>query len=222
MPSIDIKKINWDFLTTIKGVISLLRDPGKTDSVYDIEDGLRHIKANQVILEHLRQDPSIAQIIAERYVGPPVDLEYLSKLPEESLGYAYASYIKSLGFDPNFYRPINIEDDVSYLLLRMRQTHDIWHVVSGFKTNVAGELQLKAFELAQNRRIISLILVAGGVLGTLFKSPEQLDALIDQIALGYRMGREAKPLLAQKWEEQWEKPLSQWRAELGINPSSVA
>jgi len=27
---------------------------------------------------------------------------------------------------------------------------------------------------------------------------------------------EAAPLVTQKWEEGWEKPLSQWRQELGI------
>ncbi len=30
------------------------------------------------------------------------------------------------------------------------------------------------------------------------------------------MGLQAKPLLAQKWEENWDKSLSEWRAALGI------
>ena len=33
-----------------------------------------------------------------------------------------------------------------------------------------------------------------------------------------KMGNECKPLLAVKWEEGWEKPVSRWREELGINP----
>jgi ubiquinone biosynthesis protein Coq4 len=33
-----------------------------------------------------------------------------------------------------------------------------------------------------------------------------------------KMGHECKPLLAVKWEEGWEKPVSQWREELGIKP----
>ncbi len=31
------------------------------------------------------------------------------------------------------------------------------------------------------------------------------------------MGLKAKPLLAQKWEEHWDKPLLEWRTELGID-----
>jgi ubiquinone biosynthesis protein COQ4 len=36
------------------------------------------------------------------------------------------------------------------------------------------------------------------------------------MALGYRSGMKARPFLAQKWEEQWSKPLNDWREELGI------
>ncbi|WP_268964580.1 Coq4 family protein [Nostoc sp. CMAA1605] len=56
---------------------------------------------------------------------------------------------------------------------------------------------------------------------TLINAPEQMDNLLTQIAIGYRMGAKAKPLIAQKWEENWDKPLSQWRSELGIEPTSV-
>ena len=36
----------------------------------------------------------------------------------------------------------------AYLAQRMRQTHDIWHVLTGYATDVAGEVQLQAFTLA--------------------------------------------------------------------------
>jgi len=45
--------------------------------------------------------------------------------------------------------------------------------------------------------------------------------LLDRIAVGYRMGAKAKPFLAQKWEENWEKPISQWRRELGVELAEV-
>ncbi|NKB17404.1 MAG: hypothetical protein HC770_03760 [Pseudanabaena sp. CRU_2_10] len=124
----------------------------------------------------------------------------------------------------NFYRQIEIEDDVSYVLLRMRQTHDIWHIVAGFTADVIGELGLKAFELAQTHRTMAAVLLAGGLLSTLFKSPENLDRLLDRIAVGYRMGTKTKPFLAQKWEDDWRKPLAAWRDELGVEimPTYIA
>jgi ubiquinone biosynthesis protein COQ4 len=207
---------NLDFLSTLKGVVTLLRDPTQTESVYDIEDGLRHTKATELAVEYVKSKPEVAVLFQERYLAPLVNLEDLLKLSPDSLGYVYATYIRDSGFDPNFYRLVKVEDDVSYFFLRMRQTHDIWHIVAGFSTDVFGELGLKAFELAQTHRTMSAMIIAGGLLSTLFKYPEQLDKLLDQIAIGYRLGAKAKPFFANKWEENWEKPLVEWRQELGI------
>lgn len=210
---------NLDFLSTLKGVVTLLRDPAQTESVYDVEDGLRHTKATELAVEYVKSKPNVAALFQERYLAPAVNLEDLLKLPTESLGYSYAIYIKDSGFDPNFYRLLKVEDDISYFLLRMRQTHDIWHIVAGFSTDVFGELGLKAFELAQTHRTMSAVLIAGGLLSTLFKHPEDLDKLLEQIAIGYRLGAKAKPFFAKKWEENWERPLLEWRQELGIEPT---
>ncbi len=212
---------NLDFLSTLKAVVSLLKDPGQTESVYDVEDGLRSTKATQLAVEFVKSKPRVAEIFQERYIAPPVDLEALIQLPQSSLGYAYGAYIKNSGFDPNFYRSLKVEDDISYFLLRMRQTHDIWHIVAGFGTDVAGELGLKAFELAQTHRTMSAVLIAGGLLSTLFKHPEELDNLLEQIAIGYRLGAKANPFFAQKWEENWERSLLDWQQELGVEPTKV-
>ncbi len=210
------RALNIDFLQTIKGAISLLRDPGQTESVYDIEDGLSKTEATKQAIAYLKTKPGVAAIIEERYLAPAPDLEALLQLPSDSLGYVYAKYITDSGFDPNFYRKVEINDDVSYVLFRLRQTHDLWHIVTGCNTDVIDELALKAFEIPQARRTMSVVLLAGGMLRVMFNNPEDLDRLLDRLAVMYRMGAKAQPFLAQKWEEGWEKPLSQWREELGI------
>ncbi|NJR40171.1 MAG: hypothetical protein HC781_16785 [Leptolyngbyaceae cyanobacterium CSU_1_4] len=205
-----------DVLSTLKGAMTLIRDPEKTDSVYDIEDGLQHIEATRLAVEFAKTQPGVTPLFSERYLAPPPDIAALLQLPPESLGYAYASYITKAGFDPNFYRKAEVTDDTTYFLMRMRQTHDIWHIVTNFGVDVMGELGLKAFELAQVRRPLAAMLVAGSVIETLLKKPAAMDKLLDVIPAGYRMGIQAQPLLAQKWEEDWEKPLSEWRSQLGI------
>lgn len=205
-----------DILSTLKGLITLIRDPEQTDSVYDIEDGLRHIEATQLAVDHAKAQPGVAQLFAERYIAPAPDIPGLLQLPAESLGYAYASYITKSGFDPNFYRKESIDDDISYYFMRMRQTHDIWHIVTQFGVDVNGELGLKAFELAQVRRPLAAMLLAGGIVETMLRTPEAMTALLEQIALGYRLGNQAQPLFAQKWEEDWQKPLAEWRTQLGL------
>jgi ubiquinone biosynthesis protein COQ4 len=211
----DLRRFNLDTLIVLKGVLSLVKDPTQTESVYDIEDGMKHSEAMAVATKHMLAEPGIMALAQEKYLAPIPDLQQLLQCSAGSLGHAYATYISTSGFDPAFYRSMSIEDDTSYLLLRLRQTHDIWHVVTGFSTDVPGELGLKAFELAQTRRTMAGILIAGGFLKCLLQTPAELDVLLDRIARGYRMGTHAKPLLAQKWEQHWDKPLAQWRSELG-------
>lgn len=210
------RALNLDFLQTLKGAIALFRDPTHTDSVYDIEDGLSKTKATEQAIKYVKSDPEVAQIISDRYLAPAPDIPALLKYPPESLGAIYAHYITDAGFDPSFYRKIEIVDDVSYVLYRLRQTHDIWHIVTDSTTDVVGELALKAFEIPQTRRTMSVVLLAGGILRTLFNHSEEIDLLMERVAIMYRMGARAKPFLAQRWEENWEKPLTQWRSELGV------
>ncbi|MGF1457631.1 MAG: Coq4 family protein [Leptolyngbyaceae cyanobacterium] len=214
------RQIDLDLLGVIRGAIKLVIDPSQTDSVYDVEDGLRNRRATTLAVEFVKERPEVAAIFAERYLTDPPDLNVLSQLPEQSLGYAYAHYLKSSGFEADFYRPISVDDDVSYFLLRMRQTHDIWHLVAGFDTDVPGELGLKAFELAQTRRPLSAVLLAGGVLSAVFKAPETIGPLLEQIAIGYRLGSAAHPFLAQKWEDHWARSLTEWRQQVNLTPMS--
>ncbi|AVH70295.1 Coq4 family protein [Nostoc sp. 'Lobaria pulmonaria (5183) cyanobiont'] len=211
------RRISHDFKTILKSMVCLFREPTNLEYIYNLEDELRSTQASLLAVEWLKTQPEVSLLIQERYIAPYPNIEVLLQYPEDSLGYAYASYIKKYGFDPSFYRQMQVEDDVSYVLLRSRQTHDIWHVVTGFKTDGLGELGLKAFELSQTRRNLAVFLVGGGLLSILVKSPDVLPDLLEKIAVGYTMGLKAKPLLAQKWEEHWEKPLLEWRTELGID-----
>jgi ubiquinone biosynthesis protein Coq4 len=199
-----------------QGIISLLQNPSNTLSVYDIEDSLKETCLQQLSLRYVKSDRATAKIIAQRYISPNPCLDTLLKLPEDSLGYHYATHLTKLNFDPNFYRQIQVNSDTDYLLLRLRQTHDIWHIVTGFGVDVTGELQLKAFELSQTRRPLAIVLLLGGLLGTLFSSPLSCQSLLTQIILAYRLGKNTRPFLAQKWELAWDKSLLVWRQELGI------
>ncbi|OKH49270.1 hypothetical protein NIES2101_21390 [Calothrix sp. HK-06] len=209
-------KLRLDFLTTLKGTVTLVLDPSRADATPDIEDGMIKLKATQVAIDYVKTIPGVAEIVQERYLAPAPDLVSLAKLPSGSLGRCFAEYIEQTGFDPNYYRALPITDDTSYVLTRLRQTHDIWHLVTGLSSSVNAELGLQAFCLAQIRIPLPILLIAGGLLRTLFTQPEELGLLLEQIAIGYRMGALAKPFLAQKWEENWDKPLVQLREELGV------
>lgn len=202
-------------LKTIKAVLILLSGSNEVGPVYDIEDGLKHTGVMKSSLDFMLAQPGVVQLAITQYIAPVPYLEALKRLPPGTLGREYAEFVVRHGFDPNFYRKMETNDISSYLLLRLRQTHDIWHVITGFDINVPDEIGLKAFELAQTRRPVAGVLVTGGFIKS-FLSSNDVNVMLAAIGKGYRMGLQAQPLLAQKWEDQWEKPLHELQAELGI------
>lgn len=205
------------YLATLKGVAGMLRNPEGTQSVFDIEDGLRDIDATKGMIEHLRKCDATAAMIDSRWLAPEQpDLDALSKLPKDTLGYGFADHILSHGYDPDYYRKIEVKDDTDYVMMRIRQTHDIWHIVTGLDVSRVGEVALKAFELAQMRRPMAAVICAGGVIRFMMKDPEEFPDLLDGISMGYRLGLGAELLLGQKWEENWDRPVSEWREQLSI------
>jgi len=94
----------------------------------------------------------------------------------------------------------------------MRQTHDLWHVVTGHNTDYAGEIALQAFTFGQVRAPSTLILSLTGTLKGLREKPGlPLDVLA-----AFRAGKAAKPLIAFPWEDHWSTPLAEVRAMLGL------
>ncbi len=157
----------------------------------------------------LREQPSID--------SAHVDFAALRRLPRTTLGGAYAAYLAENGLDPDvFQAPPGLPSMVAFVAKRMRQSHDLWHVLTGYRTDVAGEIALQAFSYAQLRMPVSLMI---SVAGTLRWAREPRIA---QMALeGYRRGRDAGWLPVQRWESLWERDLEALRAELRIAPARV-
>jgi ubiquinone biosynthesis protein Coq4 len=203
-------------LKTVEGFIAFANNPSQTEAVFDIADGIRHADLYHQFIEYAHSQPAVSQIIQERYFAPNVDLEDLLNTPLNSLGFHYAASMKQSGLQPDFYRKLKIEDDYSYVALRLRQTHDIWHIITGFSTDLAGEAGLQAFTLAQLRSPLSVAIMAALITHAL-KSSISLSPIVESMQRGWRMGEKAYPLLSQKWEKNWEKPVSEWRAELAVD-----
>lgn len=47
------------------------------------------------------------------------------------------------------------EEEQAYIITRLREVHDFWHVLFGCHTNVFGELSLKGLEFVQVRACVS-------------------------------------------------------------------
>jgi ubiquinone biosynthesis protein Coq4 len=205
-------------LLIVKSFTSMLFGDNSLQTVGELTDGLLATPAYDRVAQYLNQDSSCAALIRDRYIPPAHDLKTLLTLPPNSLGYIYAAQMKKLGFDPNLHAGMTVTSDAEYVELRLSQTHDLWHIVTGFGTSLIDEIGLQAFHLPQFPYPLATLLIANTLISTTLKTPEALPQLLEAIAQGFQMGKAAKPLFAQKWEEGWEKPLAQWQAELNIQP----
>ncbi|MBH8551282.1 hypothetical protein I8751_02560 [Nostocaceae cyanobacterium CENA357] len=191
---------------------------GNTDPVFDFEDALDQTEMAQLAVDKLKKIPEVNALFAERWLPAPFNLDDLAKLPEGTLGNVYANEMKARGFDPYFYKKVPVVDDISYLKMLWRSTHDIYHVVTGFDTDGIGEIGLQAFVLAQTPIPISVMLVSFGMVMTSLYQPAKFQNLMTEIARGYRLGSQTPgKFIAQKWDQLWDVPVNEIRGHLGVN-----
>lgn len=194
-------------------------DPGTgTDRVLGLIADIDDSGGKQKLLESLSEDPDVREAIARKPELGHIDVDALEELPVGTLGHAFAGYLRSHGFDVGDITPDPNDEgtDADYAVNHLRATHDIWHTVTGFGTDVAGELGLQAFYLAQIQGPVPLILLAGGLLNGLRQGPDEVARRMDLIAAGWRLGRAARPLFGVDWAARWDRPLTEIRSELAL------
>ncbi len=164
-----------------------------------------------------------------RYFPPTYDLDALEKLPADTLGHVYAVHMKSHGLTPDFYikyRNLSeaglkefFNDRVKYIRFRISQTHDIWHVLTGYDISSLGEAGLQGFYFGQFHSGFSVFIYLISLIASL--GARQYDSMEKSLELfyeGYRNGKQAKFLLSAKWEEHWTELLDEVRENYNVHP----
>lgn len=215
-------------------LVDLAAGAGKDpNNAFDLSDRFNNSRPMQLCLQAIQQDPASSELIKERFVGPPYDLESLLKLPKHSLGWTYAKVLSALGYDPQFYRtPTVFNSDAEYVSFRVYKTHDIHHILTGFMLDNLGELGVISVTAAQARFPGFIFLDIVSLLSNFFAADQlyhpdlapaeqgkTLGYAFNLISKGLEMGQAAKPLFPIKWEEGLDRPIDEWRQELNIHPA---
>ncbi len=204
-------------LRIIKSFYVLARDPNRLDQVFALADS----GANQALMEEvstfLERDPRLAAALVEQPRLGRVDLAELSRLPAGTLGHEFAAHMLRNGLDPAAIPVPDAPNDVWYVRTHLRETHDIWHVVTGMGTDVAGELALQAFYLAQMPSRLSSALMAMGLIHISAVRPEAREVVMNAIVHGWLVGQRSRPLFGVAWAKLWSTPLTEVRAQLGVD-----
>ncbi|MGZ5278634.1 MAG: Coq4 family protein [Pseudobdellovibrionaceae bacterium] len=210
-------QILWK-IRLVWALIRISSNPNNTPAVFAIGEAFYHLGATEAAREKLSSQPDSLEVIKSRKMLKPVNLQELQKLPPGTLGRVYADHMIGNNLDPNFYKTFEVTNDSIMAIMRLRQTHDLWHVVTGFSTTVEDELGLQSFMYAQTAAPLSPLLIAGGLLRASFKNRRMSAPILDCVATGWMMGKNARPLFAVDWEANWLTPLADLRREYGIEP----
>jgi ubiquinone biosynthesis protein COQ4 len=177
----------------------------------------RRLARWEVVLDRLRNDPATELAIAEKQVGAPIDLDFLESLEEGSLGQVFAEHCRNRGINPNLI-DVPVEQESDWLLNHLFQSHDIWHVLTGWSNDEVGEVGLAGFYCGQlGSPPFFVFLLSLIFLKKVMRKNNDIDEHLSALCSGYRSGRAAKPLVGIDWSTRWELPLDEQRRLLEID-----
>ena len=209
-----------------RGLQAVIEDPKRTDLVFEIIDGLAGA-AFERSFQQFVADPAGQTLLRDRpsLLAALSDREALSAMPDGSFGRAYVDFMERGGLTPdalieadevaaeNLERP-KLDDPVrEFVGDRMRDMHDLWHVLTSYGMDEAGESANLAFSVAQVPNLgMKLLVGASALVGpkdVRFTWPRYLIA-------AWRRGRATPFLGVAPYEELLPLPLDEVRAKLGI------
>jgi ubiquinone biosynthesis protein COQ4 len=166
-------------------------------------------------IERLAIYPQAKTAFESRTPLGSIDLEKLQQLPANTLGYCYAAHMLSNHLKPLQSPPAQTARQ--FLGSHITETHDLWHTVTGSKTDIYGEIQLEAFYVAQLEvSKFWLGLLTKNLLKSLLYDLDAATSYMEAITKGWTMGKTARPLFGIDWDALWETPIDEVRANLNI------
>jgi ubiquinone biosynthesis protein COQ4 len=192
----------------IQSLRMLIKDP--TDPVHgprfqESLDGGRYT----ALVRQLTREATGSRLLSERPAlsADRVDFEALSRLPPGTLGHAFARFYQDKGLHPLSSHDRKLSD-VQYLAQRMRETHDLHHLLTGYGTDMMGEQELQAFQYGNLRTPTSLVALGHGVAVELPRHPAEY---LRRVRAAFQRGHVSPPLASIPWEEHWATPLEDFQ-----------
>lgn len=219
-----VPRIEWG--AAFRALQKLLRDKDATEEVFEIMRALNGGSTRRGY-HKLLTTAAGGQLAyrAENLAAKLSDRAWLATLPADSLGGAYRDFTDDGGISPDGLIAVSnqamtgFEHPVAWFGRRIRDSHDLWHVVSGYGLDSLGEASLVAFSYAQTRALGWAFIAVGAAFKSR-KAPTR-QPYVAAIREGYARGKAAAWLPAVDWVALFPQPLEAVRAQLGLAPPAV-
>jgi ubiquinone biosynthesis protein COQ4 len=212
----------------LKALVGLARGTTRTDHVFTIISALTGNTLERTYQRFLRA-PEGPRLLRERPDLAAVlsDDARLEAMPEGSLGREYLKFMRraritskglmaaqDAGVDPN--ADVEADEERSWVADRLRDQHDLWHVLTEYGADDTGEIANLWFSVGQfgnpGMAFIAFFGTIGGDLGHALAWPRYCYR-------AYVRGRRASRLVSEPLEELLALPIDEVRRRLRIAPS---
>jgi ubiquinone biosynthesis protein COQ4 len=210
-------------LVALRALADLVRDPDDLPKVFKIIESLPGRSIERTLARTRTVDSGRDLLVMQPDIGALLsDRGAVAAMAAGTLGRAYFELTERAQITADGIRAASMVErdtqlgagDLRFVGERMRDTHDLWHVVTGYGTDVLGELALLAFTYAQVPHM-----GVGLIIG--FAYLQRLPAANALMREAYDRGKRATWLPAVAWEELLEQPLDAVRARLGLDKQPV-
>jgi ubiquinone biosynthesis protein COQ4 len=163
-----------------------------------------------------RSEPSLVEILD--------DHESLRKLPENTLAHVYCDFMEREGLSAqglvdelDTYRRADqyFDDQVDWYFRRMRDTHDLLHILTGFGRDALGEQCVLAFTYSQQPALAHLFLGYAGALEIKKRATVKVP-IFRAVREGQKLGKACPRLVEQSIRELLAMPIEAVRRQLNI------
>ena len=161
--------------------------------------------------------PEAAALMKARTRLPEVDLRALAALPPGTLGHAFATLAHERGLDPNLVEKMPAVDDGDWLMAYAYETHDLWHLLTGFYYDLEGEFGVAGFYLGQLPKFSFIAFFTSLLmLRTVWNDRDAIAVHMRAFVDGYELGRNARCLFGLEWAAVYDRDLDELRTEWGV------
>ena len=204
-------------LVALRALSALFRDPQDTRQIFIIFRALRG-RSGLKLFERFAATEAGGRVLAEKRDLLPrlEDRAALAALPDGSVGRAYLAFMEEEQLSAQGLvtmsaqaEPEIVPPDMERFRNRMRDAHDLTHILTGYGRDPLGELCLMAFMNRHSRQLGQLLIV----LMSLKRVPRAGRAAIWQ---GWRQGRMARWFPGLDFEALLPRPLDEVRRELKV------
>jgi ubiquinone biosynthesis protein COQ4 len=211
-----------------KALRRLLRDKEDTGQVFEIMGALNGDSTSRNF-ERLMRTPGGGRLASEHVELAPLMMDdaWLDSFAPGTVGAAYREFVRSENISAEGLAEISrqrqqgrgeVEHPYAWFGRRIRDSHDIWHILSGYHRDGLGEACLVAFSFAQTGSLGWAFIALGAGLRSRGPGGRVARKAIWQ---GYQRGKAAKWFPGQDYVRLMSEPLDGARARLGITPATI-